>query len=47
MVQEFINSIREGRPPEVPGREGLRDLEVVLKAYESVEKGISLPLAGT
>ncbi len=47
MVQEFINSIRESRPPEVPGSEGLGDLEVVLKAYESIEKGISLPLAGT
>ena len=46
MVQEFINSIREGRAPEVPGSEGLHDLEVVLKAYESVEKGISLPLTG-
>lgn len=47
MVQEFINSIREGRPPEVPGSEGLGDLAVVLKAYESVEKGMSLPLAAT
>ena len=27
VVQEFISSIREGRPPEVPGNEGLRDLE--------------------
>ena len=43
MVREFRDSIREGRLPEVPGIEGLNDLALVLKAYESIEQGVSLP----
>jgi predicted dehydrogenase len=43
MVREFRDSIRDGRMPEVSGAEGLRDLALVLKAYESMEKGVSLP----
>jgi predicted dehydrogenase len=45
MVQEFYDSIREQREPEMSGREGLRDLALVLKAYESMEKGTVLYLA--
>ncbi len=45
MVREFRDSIREGRLPEVPGIEGLNDLALVLKAYESIEQGVSLPFA--
>jgi predicted dehydrogenase len=44
MAQEFRDSIREGREPEVSGQEGLNDLAVVLKAYESIEKGTALPM---
>ena len=44
MVREFRDSIREGRLPEVSGIEGLKDLALVLKAYESIEQGVSLPL---
>lgn len=44
MVREFRDSIREGREPEVSGQEGLGDLAVVLKAYESMERGSALPL---
>ena len=44
MVKEFVDSIREGRAPEMSGAEGLEDLALVLKAYESVEAGRSLPL---
>ena len=44
MVREFRDSIREGREPEVSGQEGLSDLAVVLKAYESMGRGASLPL---
>jgi predicted dehydrogenase len=44
MVQAFRDSIRTGQEPEMSGAEGLRDLEVVLKAYESMEQGVSLPL---
>ena len=43
MVREFRDSIREGRLPEVPGIQGLNDLALVLKAYESIEQGVSLP----
>ena len=44
MVQAFRNSIRTGQVPEMSGTEGLRDLAVVLKAYESMAQGVSLPL---
>jgi predicted dehydrogenase len=44
MVQAFRESIRTGQEPEMSGAEGLRDLAVVLKAYESMEQGVSLPL---
>lgn len=44
MVREFKSSIEEGREPEMPGSAGMADLEVVLKAYESVETGRSVTL---
>ena len=44
MVQAFRDSIQAGQEPEMSGAEGLRDLAVVLKAYESMAQGISLPL---
>ena len=44
MVQAFRDSIRMGQEPEMSGAEGLRDLGVVLKAYESMAQGVSLPL---
>jgi len=44
MVQAFRDSIRTGQEPEMSGAEGLRDLGVVLKAYKSMEQGVSLPL---
>jgi predicted dehydrogenase len=44
MVQAFQDSIRTGQEPEMSGTEGLRDLAVVLKAYESIVQGVSLPL---
>jgi len=44
MVQAFRDSIRAGQAPETSGAEGFRDLEVVLKAYESMAQGVSLPL---
>jgi predicted dehydrogenase len=42
MVQEFLNSIREHRDPETSGAEGLRDLALVLQAYESIEQGVPI-----
>jgi predicted dehydrogenase len=44
MLREFLSSIREGREPEMSGQEGLRDLALVLKAYESSRTGASLHL---
>ena len=44
MVQAFRDSVRAGQEPEMSGAEGLRDLAVVLKAYESMARGVSLPL---
>ena len=39
MVLEFRDSIRQGREPETSGSVGLEDLEITLKAYESMESG--------
>ena len=39
MALEFCASISEGRVPETSGAEGLADVTVVLKAYESMETG--------
>ena len=39
MISEFQQSIQEGREPETSGEEGLRDLTVVLAAYESARQG--------
>ncbi len=44
MVREFRDSIREGRQPEMSGREGLEDLEVVVKAYQSMQSGVAVAL---
>jgi predicted dehydrogenase len=44
MVREFLSSIEEGREPETSGQEGLRDLALVLKAYDSIQIGTSLHL---
>ena len=44
MVREFRDCIVEGRDPLTSGTVGIDDLTVVLKAYESIERGVSLPL---
>jgi predicted dehydrogenase len=44
MTQAFRDSIRAGQEPEMSGAEGLRDLEIVLKAYASMVQGVSLAL---
>ncbi len=44
MVREFRDSIVEGREPLTSGAVGIDDLSVVLKAYESIERGVSLSL---
>lgn len=44
MVQEFRQSILEAREPSMTGAEGMDDLALVLKAYESMELGVPVPL---
>jgi predicted dehydrogenase len=39
MLDEFIGAISEGRQPVPSGQDGLRALEIVLAAYESLETG--------
>ena len=39
MVEEFVQAIREQRPPQVSGVDGLRAVEVVEAAYRSLESG--------
>jgi predicted dehydrogenase len=39
MIAEFVQSIREDRPPSVTGVDGLRAVEVALAAYDSVRTG--------
>jgi predicted dehydrogenase len=39
IVGDFVDAIRQGRPPMVPGEEGRRSLAVVLAAYESARTG--------
>lgn len=45
MVREFRSSILEGREPLTSGEAGIAALSVVLKAYESMESGVSLEVA--
>ena len=44
MVMEFAESVRQDRPPLVSGEEGMKDLAVVLKAYESARTGMPATL---
>ncbi|MBX6770144.1 MAG: Gfo/Idh/MocA family oxidoreductase [Chloroflexi bacterium] len=40
----FVESIRQGVPPPIPGEEGRRNLEVILAIYESSREGRPLTL---
>ena len=44
MVLEFRRSIMEESEPSMTGEEGLKDLALVLKAYESAQSGLPLAL---
>ncbi|MDQ0615027.1 UDP-N-acetyl-2-amino-2-deoxyglucuronate dehydrogenase [Microbacterium sp. W4I4] len=46
-IAEFLDAVREGRPPAVTGRDGLRALEVVKGVYLAQERGaaVSLPMS--
>jgi predicted dehydrogenase len=43
-INEFVQSIREGRPPAITGQDGLKALEVVEAIYQSAESGRSVRL---
>lgn len=38
-VEDFVDAVREGREPAVPGREARKAVDVILAAYESSETG--------
>ncbi|MGC8971367.1 MAG: Gfo/Idh/MocA family protein [bacterium] len=48
MIKSFIDSIRENKPVEVTGYDGLKAMEVALAAYKSIElkEPVKLPLEG-
>jgi len=39
LVRDFVDAVREGRPPETTGRDGVREVRVVEATYESTERG--------
>ena len=45
MVLEFRRSIMEASEPAMTGEEGLRDLDLVLKAYESARTGLPVEIS--
>jgi predicted dehydrogenase len=44
LIEDFVRAITTGAQPAVTGAEGLRDLRVVLAAYESVASGRPVPI---
>jgi predicted dehydrogenase len=44
MLREFAEAVRSGRPPEMDGSEGRRDLAAVLAAYRSIATGQPVPV---
>lgn len=47
MVNEFVSAIRENRPPQVTGVDGLRAVEATLAAYESDRTGQTVQVKKT
>ena len=39
LLRDFVSAVRDGRPPAIPGEDGVREVAVVEAAYESVETG--------
>lgn len=44
--REFLSAIAVGREPVTPAGDGRRDLEIVLRAYDSLEAGARVGIAG-
>lgn len=47
VMESFVKSVMNNEPLEVPGIEGLKDLEIVLAAYESGKKSAEIRLSRT
>lgn len=45
-IEDFVDAVREHRPPRVDGREGLRSLALVLAVYASARTGRTVDVAG-
>lgn len=39
LLRDFVDAVREGRDPAIPGSEGVREVRVVEAAYRSAERG--------
>ncbi|MFI7133445.1 hypothetical protein ACIBQ1_47770 [Nonomuraea sp. NPDC050153] len=45
IVDDWLDAVRDGTEPRVPGREGLKDLEVVMAAAASLDaQGAVIPV---
>lgn len=44
LVQDFVEAVRERRPPRATGEDGLRALEVTIAAYKSARSGESVTI---
>jgi predicted dehydrogenase len=45
MLEDFVQAVREDRPPRVTGQDGLSALEIVLAAYDSAARGAPVQLS--
>jgi len=46
LIRDFVAMIVEGRAPSIPGRDGLKALEVALAAYQSAALGAPITIVG-
>jgi UDP-N-acetyl-2-amino-2-deoxyglucuronate dehydrogenase len=44
VIEDFVSAITGGHAPAVSGADGLRDLRIVMAAYESIESGVALSI---
>jgi predicted dehydrogenase len=44
-IEDFVQALKEGRPPSIDGREGRRAVELIEAIYRSAESGETVPLA--
>jgi UDP-N-acetyl-2-amino-2-deoxyglucuronate dehydrogenase len=44
-IEDFVDAVRAGRPPQVDGREGMRSLALVTAVYEAARTGAAVEVA--